>query len=82
MRQLLTAVLLIGLSTATAFADAPPPKDAKPLSELLQSIEKTGDFGYFDEVEWEDSAWEVNYYTKIGTKKKMHIDPISGKQRS
>jgi hypothetical protein len=81
MRALLAAALLIGMSSTAVLADPPPPKDAKPLSQLLQSIEKTGDFGYFDEIEWETNAWEVKYYTNTGTKKKVYIDPVSGKER-
>lgn len=81
MRALLAAALLIGVSSTAALADPPPPQDAKPLSQLLQSIEKTADFGYIDEVEWGAGAYEVEYYTKTGTKKKVYIDPVSGKQR-
>jgi hypothetical protein len=81
MRALLVAALLIGLPTAKALADAPPPQGAKPLTQLLQDIEKSADFAYFDEVDWDDGAYEVEYYTKTGAKKKLHIDPVSGTSR-
>lgn len=81
MRALLVAGLLTVLPTAGVLADRPPPSGAKPLTELLQSIERSGDFGYFDEVEWDNGAYEVDYYTKTGTKKKIYIDPVSGNQR-
>ena len=71
MRVLLVAALLIGLPSANALADTPPPQGAKPLTELLQGIERSADFGYIDEVEWDDSAYEVEYYTKAGGKKKV-----------
>lgn len=81
MRTLLLAALIIGLSGMIARADPPPPQDAKPLSEILQGIEARADFGYFDEVEWDDGFYEVEYYTDTGTKKKIYIDPVSGTQR-
>lgn len=81
MRTLFVAVLLIGLSSTVALADAPPPQGAKPLSELLQSIEKGADFGYIDEVDWDDGTYEVEYYTKAGVKEKVRIDPVSGNLR-
>ena len=55
MRILLVTALLIGLPSANALAvDTPPPQGAKPLTEPLQSIEKSADFGYIDEVDWDD----------------------------
>ena len=82
MRVLLVTALLIGLPSANALAgDAPPPQGAKSLSELLQSIEKSADFRYIDEVDWDDGAYEVEYYTNAGVKKKVYIDPVTGNQR-
>lgn len=81
MRTLLVAALLLGLPATGALADPPPPQGAKPMTELLQNIERSADFGYFDEVEWDDGFYEVEYYTKTGTKKKIYIDPVSGNQR-
>jgi len=82
MRILVASALLIGLHTTIALADPPPPPGSKPVSELLQSIEKSPDFGYIDEVEWEGTALEVEFYTKTGTKKKVYLDPKSGDQLS
>ena len=82
MRILLVTALLIGLPSAKALAvDTPPPQGAKPLTEPLQSIEKSADFGYIDEVDWDDGAYEVEYYTKAGVKKKVYIDPVTGNPR-
>lgn len=81
MRTLLVAALLLGLPATGALADAPPPQGAKPMTDLLQGIERSADFGYFDEVEWDDGFYEVEYYTKTGTKKKIYIDPVSGNQK-
>jgi hypothetical protein len=81
MRILLVAAVMIALSMTNALANTPPTQGAKPLSELLQSIEKSADFGYIEEVEWDDRAYEIEYYTKTGVKKKVYIDPVSGNQR-
>ena len=51
------------------------------MTGLLQGIEKSADFGYFDEIEWDSGAYEVKYYTKTGTKKKIYMDAVSGNQR-
>lgn len=81
MRTLLVAAVMFGLSGVVARADPPPPADAKPLSEILGTIEAESDFGYFDEVEWDDGFYEVEFYTRSGAKKKIYVDPVSGEQR-
>lgn len=81
MRALLVAAALSAWLGANAHADTPPPPGAKPLTELLQGIEKSPDFQYIAEIEWDDGTYEVEYYTKAGAKKKVHIDPVSGNQR-
>jgi hypothetical protein len=79
MRTLLATALVIGLTGAPAFAqDKPPPQGAKPLSALLQTIEKSADFRNFDDIEWEHGVYEVKYYTKAGAKMTVRIDPVSG----
>ena len=81
MRALPAALLLAIFPIAIARADPPPPSNAKPLSEVLQTIEKNGDFAYFDEVEWDHGTYQVEYYTKSGTKVKIYIDPVTGERR-
>jgi hypothetical protein len=81
MRVLFIVALLTGLPAADALADPPPAQGAKPLTELLQAIEKSAEFGYIDEVEWDNGSYEVEYYTRGGEKKKVYIDPVSGNQR-
>lgn len=80
MRILFVVAAMIGLFVSNAVADAPPPQGAKPLSELLQSIEQRGGFRYIDEVDWDHGTYEVEYYTQAGAKVKIQIDPVSGKQ--
>ena len=79
MRTLLVTALLIGVPCANAFAlDNPPPQGAKPLSVLLQTVEKSADFRNFDDIEWEDGVYEIKYYTDAGAKKTIRLDPVSG----
>lgn len=54
-----------------------PPKDAKPLSEIVVSVE-TMKLGTITQIEFEDGYWEVTTL-KDGVKNKMDIDPKSGK---
>lgn len=81
MRSLLLTTLTIGLYSSAVLADPSPPPDAKPLSEILKNVEARPDFGYFDEIEWDEGSYEVEFYTKAGAKMKVHIDPVSGGQR-
>ncbi len=79
MRGLFAAALLISLPSAYALAqENPPPQGAKPLSVILQGIEKNADFRNFDEIEWEHGVYEVEYYTKAGAKITIRIDAVSG----
>lgn len=58
---------------------APPPSNAKPLSEVLRMIEQRDGVTYFDEVEWDDDGyWKVEYYTRDGAKREIRVDPVSG----
>lgn len=80
-RFVLFAALVFALGLASP-ALAAPLADAKPLSQILQSLEQQGDVTYFDEVEWDDNGyWEIEYISKAGTKTKLRVDPISGQRR-
>lgn len=80
MRHLLfTALIMAAPSLALA---APPPPDAKPLSEIIRSIEAQGDVRYFDEIEWDDNGyWEIEYLRADGSKVKIRVDPVTGQRR-
>ena len=69
------------LLAAPALAAQPPP-NSKPLSQIIQMIEQGGEVAYFDEIEWDDDGyWEVEYFAKDGSKRKVRIDPVSGQIR-
>lgn len=81
MRILIIAAVLVAMPAMAAFADSPPPPEgAKPLSQILQGVENSPNFRYFDEIEWEHGSYEIKFYTKDGTRKKIYIDPVTGKQ--
>jgi hypothetical protein len=61
--------------------DERPPPNAKPLSEVLLSLER-GRFGIIFEVEFDDGYWEVEARPAKGEpKKKVKIHPVSGEPR-
>jgi hypothetical protein len=35
----------------------------------------------FDEVDWNDGVFKVEYFTQAGAKKKIRIDPITSNER-
>src|SRR5690625_1092280 len=78
MHRYLIPVASVLFLAGPALADDPPPPDAKPLSEILQQIEQESDFAYFDEVEWEDGLWEIEFWTEGRRRVKMKVDPVSG----
>lgn len=70
------------LLPGAALAQAQPPADALPLSEILAAIEGREDVAYFDEVEWDsDGYWEIEYYRPDGAKVEIDVDPVSGQAR-
>ncbi len=72
-------ILLIAPALAQ---DRPPPKNAMPLSQILQSLEKQDQLVHFADIEWEDEGyWEIKYATKDGKIVKVRIDPVSGQPK-
>ena len=62
-------------------ADEKPPANAKPFSEIARTIEQRADFQAFESIEFEHGVYEVEYFTKEGKEKKLHLDPISGAEK-
>jgi hypothetical protein len=60
------------------WAEAAPPEGSKPLTEILRPIETGPDFAYFEEVEFENGKYKIEYYKKDGSKQKMELDPRTG----
>jgi hypothetical protein len=60
-------------------ADRPPPANALPLSQILQTLEKQGQVAYFDDIEWEDGGyWKIEYVAHAGGTMKVEVDPVTG----
>jgi hypothetical protein len=71
--KLLWTALAVCTPSVLAAESAPPPVGSKPLTEILRPIETRPDFAYFDEVEFEDGKYKIEYYTKGGTKQKIEV---------
>ena len=80
MRRRLFAVaalspIVLSATPATA-AVARPPADAKPLSEIVKSLEDAG-FAPIVEVEFRAGRWHVEA-VKDGQKRDLRVHPVSG----
>lgn len=80
MRRRLFAVaalspIVLSATPATA-AVARPPADAKPLSEIVKSLEDAG-FSPIIEVEFRAGRWHVEAF-KDGQKRDLRVHPVSG----
>jgi hypothetical protein len=73
-------ILGVALLAAPALAaDRPPPTNALPLSQILQTLEKQGQVAYFDDIEWEgEGYWEIKYVAHSGGIMKVKVDPVTG----
>ncbi|MGF1651667.1 MAG: PepSY domain-containing protein [Hyphomicrobiaceae bacterium] len=81
MKLIAPAVAALALTLPMA-VQAAPPSDARPLSEIIASIEASGDVAWFDEIEWEDDGyWEIEYYRPDGAKVEVRINPVTGEPR-
>lgn len=80
MKKILLAATF-ALVALPALADERPPEGAMPLSAILAQIEAEAGFTTFDEIEFDDGVWEIDYYRASGAKVSVDIDPIDGRRR-
>lgn len=78
--RLLSAVFISSIIVAsTGFSQVVagdrPPADAKPLSEIVKSIEDQG-YSPVTEVEMEKGIWEIEAY-KDNQERDLRVDPIT-----
>ena len=80
----LVSLVALSLVVGPALADEPPPPDAMPLSQILQTLEQQGGVAYFDEIDWneDDGHWEIEYVTTDGSEREITVDPVTGQPRS
>lgn len=77
-RLLTTGIFLLGLTVcAPAWSSGRPPANAQPLSAIVLALEKQG-YSPIVEIEFDDGRWEVEAY-KDGKKRKLKVDPVSGR---
>jgi hypothetical protein len=74
------AALLAAVSLsacASRFSEETPPANAKPLSEIVKSLE---DQGYKDvkRIKFDDNAWLVDVRQPGGKEIDLRINPVSG----
>lgn len=71
----------LALSTA---AFAAPPEGALPLSQILESVETSGEVAYVTDVEWNDdsAAWTIDFVDASGAQSAVTIDAVSGQPLS
>ncbi|MDF2095640.1 PepSY domain-containing protein [Aquibaculum arenosum] len=84
MRKLPIATAAFALavgSAAPALADPPPPSDAMPLSQILETLEQESGFSHFKDIEWDDGVWEIEYRTDEDREVRVDVDPVSGESR-
>jgi len=77
------AIAICGLAASTLvaragwFRDETPPANAKPLSEIIKSVEDRH-YGAITEVEFEGGKWEIEVHQPGGKEIEIHVDAISG----
>ena len=74
-------LLFLGGVAVAQSTDRSPPKDAKKLSEIVAKVEQRQDFRYISEIDWDDGAYEVTYYTTDKAKVEIKYDPLTGEPK-
>lgn len=85
MLRLLSAATLatfcLGGVAAAQDAGNLPPQNARKLSEIIAKVEQRQGFRYIDEVDWDEGAYEVTYFTTDKAKVQIRYDPVSGEPK-
>jgi hypothetical protein len=74
-------IALLAVATLSActhrFSEEAPPSNAKPLSEIVRSLE---DQGYKDveRIKFDDNVWVVDVRQAGGKEIKLRVNPVSG----
>lgn len=79
MNKIISALVLsTGIAIApAAFADDKPPANAKPLSEIVKSVESQG-FSPILDIGFDDrDGWEIKTY-RNNEKRELKVNPVSG----
>ncbi|HTM78617.1 MAG TPA: PepSY domain-containing protein [Devosia sp.] len=74
-------LLLMGSAAIAQDANRFPPPNAKKLSEIVAKVEQRQDFRFISEIDWDDGAYEVTYYTTDKAKVEIKYDPLTGEPK-
>lgn len=73
---LLSGLIALPFTASLALAGDAPPTDAKPLSEVIKSVEDEG-YERISDVSYDDGKWEIDAY-RGEQKRDLEVDPHSG----
>jgi hypothetical protein len=77
-----SVAVLLAAGPALAADDTPlPPPNAKKLSDILAKVEQRDGFRYVKEVDWDDGAYTVTYYTADKAKVEITYDPVTAEPK-
>ena len=79
MKKTIFALLLLtGMAISpSVLADDKPPRNAKPLSEIIKNLENKGYSPIVDVDYDDDQVWEIKAY-RNNQKRELKINPVSG----
>jgi hypothetical protein len=83
MRILGTSLLIVALASAANmahagwFSDELPPANAKPLSEIIKSVEDKG-YKTITDIEFDDGVWKIEMHQPDGNEVHISVDPVNG----
>ena len=83
MRTLKMTFLVLAMTGAAGavqagwFFDESLPANAKPLSEIIKSVEDKG-YKTITELEFDDGVWKVELHQPDGKEVRIKVDPVSG----
>lgn len=77
-KTILSFSLLAGIAIPSiAFADDKPPSNVKPLSQIIQNLERKGYSPIVNVNYDDDDGWEIKAY-RNNEKRKLKVNPVSG----
>ena len=71
-------LVIVSLSAcARRFSDETPPANAKPLSEIIKSLEDQG-YTSIGRIKFDDNAWVIEVHQAGGREVELLVNPVSG----
>ena len=60
------------------FRDEEPPANARPLSEIIKTVETQAGEGRITEVEFDDGRWDIEVHRPGGKEDHIAVDAMTG----